>query len=558
MYISISPASIEDWIRLHTVFLMESAAVPNDWIEFDDYEDGIITSDAIDPNVFVSTLYKDFQVVFAPEKPEMGRLSMGESTSSIDTSLESSPSSSGRYISVERTMSDISTSAPFHLVLTESTIDDEVEIGPSLGPRSVSSPSNYQGQVDGFSFLGDELSVQQGSYFSSLLHRSGSNSNLGNGSLRSDMQSSLGGIHHPADGYGGKMIPLLLSTKGPNCNELEHWILGSVFGMVPEGVTDVLPFDVRSMPIHDLVEGPNEDTGDMCHGWFSSYILGYAVTDVYTFTHRDPVPEYHKLRRLCPGSYPGPGMSSLLLRGKAPTRWGGRFFVLKQNMLLEFASREDVFNTRPVGFLTLCGAEIVPLAGNPLALSVTAMRIPMTVGKRLGITKRNSGNFIQVVLGAPNASRMNIWLITLQRAAKLKETDIYTFFNLPSNEMITTDDGNTVSLSLLDSSRGNVLAQSPFSSIHAARRPNGRCCAIKKIMTTGFFQAVANNTERFDAILREILLQGILSMKSNSKDFSPIVPVFGVFETENAVFIEMELMSNIDMFDRISRRGVSY
>ncbi len=545
-YVPISPTSIEDWIRFHTVFLMDFENVPKDWFEFDEGIDVSILSGGNDPSVFSSIPSEDFRDASSLERFRLPKLQLSQSTSSCDVDRSVGSLSTSSLDCTEKSLLDLS--AYEGIILTEPHGREERQNGPDSFSLTAPPPYNHTG---GFSFLGDVASVCLGCPLSDL----GSTCDVG-----SDMQSSIGGIHHPADGYGVERIPLLLPLKGPDCGELEHWILGSVFGMAPNG-TDILPFDVQSMPIYDLVEGPNEDTGDMCHGWFSSYILGYAATDVYTFTHKDPVPDYPKFREFCVVSYPGLTIQNQEIRNdqKTPTRWGGRVFVLKQNMVLEFVSRKEVFETRPSGFLSLCGARIEPLAGNPLALSVTAMRIPMTLGKSPDSNReRNSANFIQVVFGAPSASRMKIWLKTLQRAAKLRETDIYTFIDLPSNEMKTTDDGNTVSLSLLDSSRGKMLAKSPYCTIHAARRPNGRHCAIKKIMTAHFFKAVANNTERFDGLLREIFLQGVLSAKSNSNEFHPTVPVFGVFETTKAVFIEMELMSNVDLFDRISRGGVSY
>ncbi len=408
---------------------------------------------------------------------------------------------------------------------------------------------------DPCSFLGDEVSVSRGNYFGGAPF-SINDKPFMDGDM---LAVNLGGVHMPAQSSYMRTIPLLLSLDLA-VNQLQHWVLGYTYGMIDDD-HEHHPIDVRSMPIHNLVEGPDEDTGEMCHGWFCSYVLGYAVIDTYLYASNNPVvPDCNNMLvgRSLPVRYSK--MHQILANDKGPSRWGGRVLVLKQNMLFEFASQRDVYNSRPVGFLTLCGATIEPFESNPCALSIIAMRVPMTAGTQDNVRGINSHNFIEVILGAPCASKRDLWVDTLRSAAVLKEMDLYEFIDTANlSEDTKTDSTSTALRSLLDGCEGSLLGQSPFCRIYAARRnvPGSKYCAIKCINTTDFFQAVANHTERYDAIMREVLLQGILSVKKCESGFNPSVRLLGAFETEKAIFIEMELMSNVDLFDRISRKGVS-
>ncbi len=532
---------------------MDSGNVPMDWFEvidedLDDSGESNESSPLIVTRKELGTDLDESNELLFEYDSLTPSLSMG---SSLSSSKPSSPSSPPYNTRIKRLSSEN---------CVEPTLNHDSPIFKQRSRKCTQSGG-------GISFLGDEASVYQGSVFSSVFQPDRNLSPDPNIAA-----SSLGGIHHPAADDGRNMIPVLLGFRDYGERLIHHWVIGSVYGGSESySSTEILPFEVRGSPIHDLEEWSNKDMGDMRDGWFASYILGYAVADVYLFKqHKVRVPQLSRYGQFCAGSYPGHSSLCNMPNGAAqtPTRWGKRFFVLKQNFLLEYASKKDVFESRPAGFLPLCGAYVLPLEGDRLAISVYGMRIPMPSGVS-PIERGNKANHFQVVLGAPSASRMNIWLKILKRAAQLSENDLFTFIDLPSKENMITECGKTVSLALLDHSHsddgdgddGDTLAKSAFSSIHLARRRNGKHCAIKKISTPLFFKAVADKTERFDALLREVVLQGILSVKSASADhgaFRPIVPCYSVFETDEALFIEMELMSNIDLFDRISSSGVSY
>ncbi len=560
--------SIKDWIRFHSAFLMEAGSTPNDWHSPEDTNmsamkllksppGGNGATSLYGPDLHLDIPEKVNEKMLRPLTLDMGDMSM--TALSLDITMSNDSQNSSLSVSAPNTVS-----SEFHLrnrpyswcqfLTDEDTVDEHtVENKPVNVRRDSSAPEDYTcSRWSPRAFLGDEESVYRAHYFSDM-------------AINQDREQrktlcmhsyKLGGIHMPKRDWN-KTTPLLLTMSLEEHEGLEHWITPYALSNASEA-NDRLPFEVQSMPVHNLVEGPDEETGRMCHGWFCSYILGYAVVDTYVPTLKQHLEADCDAIRPCVST-----IQCLLSQGKiefskGPLRWGGRVLVLKQNMLFEYACNEDVFHSHPIGFLPLCGAHIEPLKGNSSALSIYAMRIPVSLENAKG-AKPNK--FIRVVLGAPNVSTRDLWLDTLQLAARLKSSGLYTRIDLPSNEVITTDSGNTVSLSQLESSKnGKLLGRSGLcTTIYLAKRnvPCGGYCAIKKVKTKDFFLAVSKNMERFDALMREVLLQSILSVRECPGDNHPIVPLRGVFETEQAVFIEMELMSNVDLFDRISTVGVS-
>ncbi len=564
-------ALIEDWIQFHSAFLIEDESAPKNLRSVEGMGRRKLSKPLLHGNKSSSeemlqlrcTSTEDFDDYILGSAPTLDT-ALGAISFHISSSCGSAVScgSNGPKATVceEHNICPSPKTSPFNTISSnyswyQGMPDKHIKYNTDPLPRKFTSSEFADGhncvtRRPPMAFLGDEESVYHGQYFAKMVMHEDMKQHM----TLFSQPCMLGGIHMPAKGTK-ETAPLLL-TLGFDEDQLEHWVTAYALSKACEA-NDCLPFEVRSMPVHDLIEGPDKETGKMPHGWFCSYVLGYAVIDTYVpAIKQDSIAEYSAIK-LRESSVRRLLMKGKVEFGKDPLRWGERILVLKQNMLFEYASSKDVLNSYPVGFLPLCGSLIEPLEGSPYALSICAMRIPVLLERE---KYTESKKFVRIVLGAPNESKRDLWLNTLQCASSLKHSDIYTFIDLPSNEVITTDSGKTVSLSLLESSYGKYLGRcAPSTTIHLAKRnvPGGHYCAIKKLKTRDFFLAVSKKVERYDAHMREVYLQSMLSVKECPNGIHPIVPLIGVFETEYAVFIEMELMSNVDLFDRISTLGVS-
>ena len=84
--------------------------------------------------------------------------------------------------------------------------------------------------------------------------------------------------------------------------------------------------------------------------------------------------------------------------------------------------------------------------------------------------------------------------------------------------------------------------------------------ALKLVSKPIFRSRVKSGKERGDALVREVVAQILASFQarnlSNASTSTPVVELFGVFETSEGFLLELELMSKVDLFEKISTNGI--
>lgn len=80
-------------------------------------------------------------------------------------------------------------------------------------------------------------------------------------------------------------------------------------------------------------------------------------------------------------------------------------------------------------------------------------------------------------------------------------------------------------------------------------------CALKTINKEQFYERVLNRQERSDCLVREVLSQVLVSrvavLQGIDTAHSPIVDIYGVFESVDVFCMELELMRPVDLCDRL-------
>ena len=119
--------------------------------------------------------------------------------------------------------------------------------------------------------------------------------------------------------------------------------------------------------------------------------------------------------------------------------------------------------------------------------------------------------------------------------------------------------------SLITTLRRKIMSNSlprrrlpPSLTGNVACRGEGREVALKIIDRIIFADRVKKNQERSDTLVREVLAQILVGEKAKDRGLreseTPVVQIFGAFETLDKFTMELELMDSLDLFDTLQKQ----
>lgn len=261
-----------------------------------------------------------------------------------------------------------------------------------------------------------------------------------------------------------------------------------------------------------------------------------------------------------------------------------RWLLLRQNFLFEYPTSDT--KGPPLGFLPLHRATVSRKdPSDPFSVAITALAEPAADARRIALKIR-----------APTVGIGERWLDVLSQAAALEVESLYEFVQAPRDwgsdaslagsrptspqrggSMSPSRDGAGGHKAILEPTE---LGRGRFSTVRRGRRKagtgaGGGCvCALKLVNKATFTARVAEGKERIDTLVREVLSQAVLSAHCTAEDAQNpagrsnsdasnrcshgcfMVHLLSVFETVDTLALEMELMSGIDLFDKLSSTGV--
>ncbi|CAM9433518.1 unnamed protein product [Chrysoparadoxa australica] len=290
------------------------------------------------------------------------------------------------------------------------------------------------------------------------------------------------------------LLPLLLPLKKHQDFKMpRHWILPSILAECsPRHFKDTLLWG----------ESCNFDCSTRAEvDWFQAYQLAPA------FLSREG----------------NQGMAGL---GGSPC--GARLLVLQQNYLFEYPNEEDPSQRRerPLGFLCLHNAVVSYVPGS--CIIKLEARASSADGEE---------ETLHIAIATADPDTAISWAGLLRVVATLSVESLFDF------------------------DRSKTLGKGRFTTVMRGRRKRcrqlGSLCALKVVDKDAFFARVDAGNERSDTLCREIFAQAFLTTKQKDIDsVKPrIVRLLSVFETHKHVVLEMELMSGVDLFDKLSRGG---
>ncbi|KAG7388118.1 Serine/threonine-protein kinase dclk1 [Phytophthora pseudosyringae] len=320
----------------------------------------------------------------------------------------------------------------------------------------------------------------------------------------------------------------------PSSNALQQMDRPSPFGM------NVIAED-NSMASEDLIPMLGElavpNAGGGLHSWSAdSWLLSCLATEL-------PSDVFEQLRGLERGEKnwsfsTGPDSSEMALTGwvhlKVPGRqWCKRFMSLYRNNLWEYLDANET--SRPVGHANLFEGSV-----HPQQRSTTEFVLKYNTH-----SSALSGRSELWLQFASDKDAMQ-WKEMMTRAVKLQVDDL---FDLTPDSPTGTPPKNF------------ELGKGRFSIVRRARRKEGsddpsstRDCALKIIEKNIFWDLVACETEREDTVVREILTQSLLTVRSGSL-YCPVIRLQSLFETRNHLVMELELMRDGDLHEEIATKS---
>ncbi|GMF27991.1 unnamed protein product [Phytophthora fragariaefolia] len=320
----------------------------------------------------------------------------------------------------------------------------------------------------------------------------------------------------------------------PSNNALQHMDRPSPFGMNVI-VEDNLMANEDLAPMLCELAVPNAGGG--LHSWSAdSWLLSCLATEL-------PSDVFEELRGLERGDRnwsfsTGQDSSGMALTGwvhlKVPGRkWCKRFLSLYRNNLWEYLDANE--SSRPVGHANLFEGSVHPQQRS-------------TVEFVLKFNSQSSANSARNELWLQFDSEKDAmqWRGMMARAVKLQVDDLFDL----------TPDSPTGT-----SPKNFELGKGRFSVVRRARRKEGldgpsstRDCALKIIEKNIFWDLVARETEREDTVVREILTQSLLTVRSGSS-YCPVIRLQSLFETRNHLVMELELMRDGDLHEEIATKS---
>lgn len=286
-----------------------------------------------------------------------------------------------------------------------------------------------------------------------------------------------------------------------------------------------------SIPV--LVELPtSQDDG---HSWdANSWLLSCLATDLpqdvfesLKMTGRHRVSESPSGESACDIS----GWAHIKEPG---SRWSKRFLSLYRNNLWEYTSDDP--SSRPIGHANVFDGSVHLQQRSTVEFALKYYRQS---------APNSPKNELWIRFDSPTDAER--WRTELTRATKLNIDDLFDL--APSSP---TSSPNTYE-----------LGKGRFSIVRRARRrlapgavstSSSLDCALKIVDKNVFWDLVAHDTERDDTIIREILTQSLLTVRSGGA-YCPVIRLQSLFETRDLLVMELELMKNGDLHEEIAKNS---
>uniref|UniRef100_A0AAV1UQW3 Uncharacterized protein n=1 Tax=Peronospora matthiolae TaxID=2874970 RepID=A0AAV1UQW3_9STRA len=214
-------------------------------------------------------------------------------------------------------------------------------------------------------------------------------------------------------------------------------------------------------------------------------------------------------------------------------KWCKRFMSLYRNNLWEYLDTNEA--SRPVGHANLSEGSVHP-------------QHQSTVDFVLKYNSHSSDLSAcnEVWLKFDSKKDAKQWKEVITRATTL---DIDDLFDLTPDSPTGTPRKNF------------ELGKGRFSVVRRARRKQqwgdsscSRDSALKIVEKKMFWDLVARDTEREDTVVREILTQSLLTVRSGSS-YCPVIRLQSLFETRDHLVMEMELMRDGDLHEEIAMKS---
>ncbi|KAG6976338.1 hypothetical protein JG688_00001473 [Phytophthora aleatoria] len=215
------------------------------------------------------------------------------------------------------------------------------------------------------------------------------------------------------------------------------------------------------------------------------------------------------------------------------SQWCKRFLSLYRNNLWEYLDANET--SRPVGHANLFEGSVHPQqrSSSEFILKYNTHSSALSGRSELWLQFDSEKDARQ-------------WKEVLTRAVKLQIDDL---FDLNPDSPTGTSPKNF------------ELGKGRFSIVRRARRKEGlddtsrsRDCALKIIEKNIFWDLVSCETEREDTVVREILTQSLLTVRSGSS-YCPVIRLQSLFETRNHLVMELELMRDGDLHEEIATKS---
>ncbi|CAH0480057.1 unnamed protein product [Peronospora belbahrii] len=320
----------------------------------------------------------------------------------------------------------------------------------------------------------------------------------------------------------------------PSSSALQQMDRPSPFGMNVIAENNLMANDDIA-PMLEKLAVPN--AGGRLHSWSAdSWLLSCLATELPS----DVFEELRGLGRVDKHwSYlTGPDSVVIALTGwaylKVPgKKWRKRFMSLYRNNLWEYLDANET--SRPVGHANL-------FEGSVHLQQRSTFEFVLNYNSRSSVLSGRN----ELWLKFDSEKDAVQWKAMIMQAIKLQIDDLFDL--TPDSPTGTTG-------------KSFELGKGRFSVVRRARRKVfsndsscSRNCALKIIEKSVFWDLVACDTEREDTVVREILTQSLLTVRSGSS-YCPVVRLQSLFETRDHLVMELELMNDGDLHDEIATKN---
>lgn len=218
-------------------------------------------------------------------------------------------------------------------------------------------------------------------------------------------------------------------------------------------------------------------------------------------------------------------------------KWCRRYLSLYRNCLWEFLDDKDT--SRPVGFANLSDGLVFEPQHQDTAAAVRGLALQY-YRQSSPMATRN-----ECWLQFESEDDAFAWREQLSVAVGLQLDDLFDLAPDAGKAEGENPESYELGKGRFSVVRRACRKQSPADSGSTAQH-----CALKIIDKNVFWDLVAHETEREDTLVREILTQSVLTVRSASQ-YCPVIRLLSLFETRSLLVLELELMREGDLHEEI-------